>query len=956
MELQAYTDTKLIECNRRSSVEYKGGNYGNNAIFTNKLDAGISLKVGDTVSMETAIVSDLGAGNDTIEFKGESLKKIKTFKYSNVRTALHFTDGIKTSLSGFSAQIIEPAEKSVELKDNEATISVSYYKTANGEGCFGLPRRFGYNSALTGKNLFISNDTTTNGATRYQIHKGTFVDEDYYRDRNASAIFNDDPFLNRELYKIRQDGTKYTIFARKYTYNNTNASSEEFPLVEPTKNRNGSYDPALDEYNKYIELKTISIPKGRRSADFIAEKITRTLQNASELKTFNRATNNNLDIDFPYENQGILTATLKSETFKPFNCHGYGTFNKTLFDQFNSTQFNIGTLKYLSGLQYISFKRPEFVEAGRNTRSPKEPNKHIVEDMSDNASSGRLNTSITLSLTYTKDNLDKLSAFLKSQELFPEFWDIVKHPDSPYYSQILDDVAITINNSRFFHMDQQNRFQSGKIHGRLHAEFGSDMYGDTSYENIASQPLFIYYDKSQEDKYYDSPFFTNASENQLTYGCFSKDEEFNKIVIHPNGLSCGIPAEYYNDDGYFVGDSANPSYLNTLECVYVGYDYHFTAYGNAAMGLWGDYINSNFSDNTEIGLRTINASGVVINTQTMEDIINQLYIGAPDPKLSYDSTKDRFGWEGFYTPEFEGNIEGAGEDTINKIEDGSAQCYKINKRLKRNAYTPGMNPNQAQDNASYTTSTNGSSEKAWELANKCIYPFSIIDSQSGIRIENFGYDESEWDQGLFSILGFSYNQLQAPLTALNSRSARISDANLDSLNTLTTQADVKPGDVLTYTQNIFQANTYQSRIQCAQIFKAISPTRDIPFLTPIILPTSSNIITAESVPKQMLKPMYIIRSDVLEDSQAYLGSEDSGQPLSNIGYVMKNYNAGDYFYGQESSVTFTITRPKILTHITTAICDPDGTYSNVDDSSVVIYKIQNNRELPGNIIGQILKK
>ena len=64
---------------------------------------------------------------------------------------------------------------------------------------------------------------------------------------------------------------------------------------------------------------------------------------------------------------------------------------------------------------------------------------------------------------------------------------------------------------------------------------------------------------------------------------------------------------------------------------------------------------------------------------------------------------------------------------------------------------------------------------------------------------------------------------------------------------------------------------------------------------------------------------------------------------------------GDYFYGEESSVIFTITRPKTITHITTAICDPDGSYSNIDDSSVVIYKIKKNRNLPGNIIGQILK-
>jgi hypothetical protein len=950
MEPQAYTDTKLVECNRLSSVEYQAGNYGNNAIFTNKLNTGIKLDVGDQISMETAIVSDLGAGNDTIELKGQSLKKTKKFQYTKVRTVQALSGGQKNNLAQFSAQYIEPTEEEIELKDNEANISVTYYKTANGENCFGLPRRFGYNSALVGKNLFRSNDCVANGATEFQIHKGTFVDEDYYRDRSASAVFNNDPFLNRELYKIRQDGTKYTIFGRRNTFASTASGS-----IEPARNKNGSYDPALDEYNKFIELKKITIPKGRRSADFIAERVTRTLQNASDPKTFIRALNNNVDTGQTFENQGVLTSTLKSETFKPFTAQCYNNFDETLFNEFNSTTFNIQTLTYLKGYQYIAVKRPEFVEAGRATRNGSEPDTHLVTKITFNEVADRKRAAISINVAYTEANLEKLSRFLKSQELFPEFWSIVTHPYSPYFQSNASDIEITIDNSRFFHMDQQNRYSAARDHAALHYDFGSDLYGNASYENIPSQPLFFYYDKSQENTFYKNPFFISSEDNNLSYGCFNKDAE-GKVVIHPNGLTCGIPADYYNKNGFFVGNNSNPSYSDFFSRVYIGYDFHWSGFGNAAMGLWAGYDYQNYSDNKRIGLRTINQSGTVIDSEVMTSIVDQIYLGAPDPKLTYDSSKDRYGWTGFYTPEFVGNMEGAGEDTINKIVDGGAQCYKINKRLRRNQYSPGMLNNQALDNASYVTSTNGSSEKAWELPNKCIYPFSIIDSQSGIRIENFGYDEEDWDNGLFSILGFKYNQLQAPLTASNSRSARISDVNFDSLNTMTNQAEIKPGDILTYNQNQFGAIYYDSRVKAAELLPMINPTRDFPWNAPINIETSSNIITAESVPKQMLKPMYVIRSDILEDSNAYLGSNDSGQALSTIGYVMKNYNQGDYFFGQESSVTFTVTRPKLLTHITTSVTDPDGTYSNVDDSSVVIYKIQKQRELPGNIVAQILNR
>ena len=68
-QTESYVDVKLLECSRRSSVEYLSGNNENNAVFTNKLDSGIQLDVGDTINVHSVIVSERGAGNDTIELK-----------------------------------------------------------------------------------------------------------------------------------------------------------------------------------------------------------------------------------------------------------------------------------------------------------------------------------------------------------------------------------------------------------------------------------------------------------------------------------------------------------------------------------------------------------------------------------------------------------------------------------------------------------------------------------------------------------------------------------------------------------------------------------------------------------------------------------------------------------------------------------------------------------------------
>ncbi len=185
-----YTDIEIIECNKKQSIAGTDLD-SDNAIFTNKLDAGIRLNVGDTINMHTAIVSDLGAGNDTIELKGSSLKKKKTFTYSKITDDNIIVGGQTNNLGGWSAQFIEPVTEERELKDNEANITMSYYKTANGEGCFGLPRRFGYDATKNGNTLMDTFDQVSMGATKYQMHKGTFVDEDYYRDRNTNCQFAD---------------------------------------------------------------------------------------------------------------------------------------------------------------------------------------------------------------------------------------------------------------------------------------------------------------------------------------------------------------------------------------------------------------------------------------------------------------------------------------------------------------------------------------------------------------------------------------------------------------------------------------------------------------------------------------------------------------------------------------------------------------------------------------------
>ena len=124
----SYADTTLINCNRQASVQAKGKNNENPAIFTNTLNQTIDLEVGATVNVERAFINELGAGNQsTIEFKGEKRGKITLPTYTNIAYGDYYT---KTSNTydpnyrlGYYRQIEaeEVRNEKVDNLDNSAT-------------------------------------------------------------------------------------------------------------------------------------------------------------------------------------------------------------------------------------------------------------------------------------------------------------------------------------------------------------------------------------------------------------------------------------------------------------------------------------------------------------------------------------------------------------------------------------------------------------------------------------------------------------------------------------------------------------------------------------------------------------------------------------------------------------------------------------------------------------------
>ena len=162
-----YTQTILVDCNRFSSVEYNASKLSNvdNARFTNKVTDGITLDIGDQVSIANAHIAQRGAGGSVIEFRGTVLGKknisyTKTTNTSYIGYSDEYADGQdQQPPTGYAYETSENIEEEVDIKDNEITMVAEYYKNANGENYITLPRSFG--------NYASAQDNNVSGITNY---------------------------------------------------------------------------------------------------------------------------------------------------------------------------------------------------------------------------------------------------------------------------------------------------------------------------------------------------------------------------------------------------------------------------------------------------------------------------------------------------------------------------------------------------------------------------------------------------------------------------------------------------------------------------------------------------------------------------------------------------------------------------------------------------------------------
>ncbi len=654
---------------------------------------------------------------------------------------------------------------------------------------------------------------------------------------------------------------------------------------------------------------------------------------------------------------------------------------------------------YLSQYQYIGVKRPDLFIANRQfAKHAGFPNSvHITqgyfqipatiggseyalykENFYSNKEVGDLNASgqpyhtIVFDLIWddTLEYQDKLKEIFDAEGNYPELF---RNEFNQMGSG--DQPRTTINNSRFIHMniktikDRETYINFPSL-GWDYMTNKSGHLATGATADLQTVPIFFDF----QPEYKDNAGGGESWELGYKYGVFKK---FNingvahvsvttgmmyksfSYIEHPPTfyIQTSIPNVYFDLNNASTGKIDNGTYF--------GSDVHFNAYGNNIIGLTDGYLQESFNASTfyEVNPLFDNPTGNI----RVCDYVNKIYLGADEPLLEYNAQSGRFQISQLHTAERVQNRYNADETAskgvlVKDFETAGDKVYKINKRLYNNNFTPMIMPYTLNEFNIAIPETSSADYNIFNL-NPNFKAWTIFDQLTGIIIKDFGISETNWNEGIWGILGFTYQQFNSPTTTMNNINKRVGNINKSNMNGAFTNAVVSSPQMLDLPTNAFGSNSYTLQLPVAQLFNSTYPLsayfiwvaqkiNSYPAITESAL---SVILSAPNLPKKVRNGYFCIRSNII-DSWNYLGGGDSGNPLPILQVLPKINQTDDFFSGGESSVVYTFTKPKTITEISTQITNPDQTLATIDDNSSVIYKIT--RFIPSNfdIIDQILNE
>jgi hypothetical protein len=962
-----YTDTKIIECNRLHSEEASSNNNENLALWTNNLTDILTLTAGDKVSVHGAMISERGAGQSTsIEIKGQSLGFTQTFKNITNLSGINASSDLP---SGFEELKMNLSSPTIEVRDDTAFFKMGYYINMNAHNYIQLPRRWWWNMQKQRGNFNDQDDRVNYGmALCDPFEEDAYaLFDDYYQLTGTAGNGESGTGQNGSLSKVRNDNSKFTIMVREHTYYSESSASGHLPSTNYLR------DPESGTYFPYTELKEIKVEKGFNSPEFISEDISRQLQKVIKTNVFSlRNASEAVDNASRPGHPAVVSKTFETETYRIFNTAAlYGIddeqvnpsdeFPKQIFEFYinaSNASDNGSGYEYLKNYHIVGCKRPELYTTGRLLNRDQNSLYKGIQGTTlrhnFNGLNNINNNSIGLetSVRYNKNRVDEWRDFIRAQEKYPEVFNIFSDSRTPYSD------ADTIDNCRWWHM---NRLRNASMY--LNPAGGTD-YGDqlgwggyirpsrwnSTGKQLCSVIVPFKYDPEQRDVFYDNP---NESLDERSYGCFGKSSG-GYIVVYPTETNgCGSSLFDMLFDGSHFGTDIEA----TRRC---GYDLHFSAQGNAwclPYAGWNQYPIGYDTFGIPIADRRIapnQATGLSKRVKTNR-VKTQMYLGADAPKLNYDGT--HFSFSDLHTAMNRGNnhkaknpYSGTEVDTTIAFDD---VVYKINPDELYEDWTPARMPYLEDKTITIVYNANGSTKSyKSKQVNDAYEKWTIYDSLSGVFFEDFGLTEKQWSGTLWDLLGFTYKQFHSET---NNRLQRVTYDNANDLSVITTNAEVNEGDTKIYFQNLFAAPLMKNMLPDLAMLVSNTQAAEVSYNPQIVQKTESIKIVADNLPTRMIRGYYTIRSNIMEETP-FIGGKKNNVTMPIVSIVDKINGDGDFYFQQESSLQFTITKPLRLASITCSVHDPDGSYANVSEQSTILFKVEKDVRNTFNVVQELLQE
>jgi len=969
--MDQYSDIRIIEANRLHSEEAKGGNNENTSLWTNNLQDILHLSPKDKVSIYGAFISERGAGQQSsIEIKGQELGQSRPFEYIKIEGEQ------KTDANSQQFKIIKAVftRHNYQLRDDNLRFTISYYIPSSAMNCLQLPRRWVYYYRGPDSSKTTSFRLNWTDADSRLIGGASLTE---YRDQTKTALAPMIDFYYRcmknsageRLDKFKNDNQRFTLLVRKQT------NLEATGTLEPQDMR----DPENSDYYVYKELKEFKVPAGFNSAQFVATEITRQLQEiVSDRKIIQYEAMTEDLVYHPLE----ISRILESQTYKAFKTWNVtdGTLDNFL-EYFNLSTANgshtrtgwsnLSGHAWLSQYQVVATKYPELYQTGRllnrtGTGQVYQGIKgtYLRETVQQTLAGWKLD------IPYNQARCDEFKAFFDAQKLYPEIIEAlnVSFFDTGYTQ------GNSLENTRWIH---SNIYSNASMYlGTGTASVSNTQLGwggyyqprkgwNASGKSLQSGLLCLFFNEGDQDTFYDNPNTDDMGE--YTYGCLGRSSD-NFIMIYPNRhIHNGVGTHAYNK--FFQSGEVEAGRK-------MGFDLHFNAPGmfylspmsghsihtNDKSSL-GDKIGNYIVPGPEIsGVQTADPEVQIprFDTNKYKDL---LYIGADNPSLEWDGT--HFGFKGLHTGLNRGNFSDAGEPQVPSVgvnEDASDVVYKINPPEYYMDWTPDRTPYRwdGYNLCSYITWDENGSDTGNKFSvprvNDNLEKGKVYDMLGGIFIEDYGVDEDLWDNSLWGLLGFTYEQFHGT----NTRLTRIQSGNSNQLSKLTTNAEVVEGDTKIYATNWAGTPLYNNMIMGPVNIMGFdkdngSYIQDCSVYPSVIHKTQSITILAQNLPTRMIRGYYTIRSNIMEGNP-FTGGKVNNTTMPVIGIVDKINGDGDFYFGQEGSLQFTITKPLRLASLTVSVHDPDGSYARTSDQSTILFKVQKPVETMFNVAEQIFQE